>query len=125
MKRQFSMISILTLFFVLALSFNGWANKTSVEITAPEKATKGSEITIKIEVSHFGNSRGHHTDWVVVKINGEEYKKWEYNKDALPEDSNFNLEFTITAEEDMEIIAKGNCNKHGSKGKDKVKIVVE
>ena len=125
MKRKFSMISILTLFFVLALSFNGWANKTSVEITAPEKATKGSEITIKIEVSHFGNSRGHHTDWVVVKINGEEYKKWEYNKEDLPEDSNFNLEFTITAEEDMEIIAKGNCNKHGSKGKDKVKIVVE
>jgi desulfoferrodoxin (superoxide reductase-like protein) len=125
MKRQFSMISILTLLFVLALSFNGWANKTSVEITAPEKATKGSEITIKIEVSHFGNSRGHHTNWVVVNINGEEYKKWEYNKEYLPEDSNFNLEFTITAEEDMEIIAEGNCNKHGSKGKDKVKIVVE
>jgi len=119
------MISILTLLFVLALSFNGWANKTSVEITAPEKATKGSEITIKIEVSHFGNSRGHHTNWVVVNINGEEYKKWEYNKEYLPEDSNFNLEFTITAEEDMEIIAEGNCNKHGSKGKDKVKIVVE
>lgn len=125
MKRNFSIISVLTLFFVLALSFNGWANKTSVEITAPEKAVKGSEITIKIEVSHFGNSGGHHTDWVVVKINGEEYKKWEYNKDNLPEGSNFTLEFKITAEENMEILAEGNCNKHGSKGKDKVKIIVQ
>jgi desulfoferrodoxin (superoxide reductase-like protein) len=125
MKRKFSIISVLTLFFVLALSFNGWANKTSVEIIAPEKATKGSEITIKIEVSHFGNSKGHFTDWVVVKINGEEYKTWEYDKNNLPESSNFTLEFTITAEEDMEIVAEGNCNKHGSKGKDKVKIVVE
>ncbi|MFO7828970.1 MAG: desulfoferrodoxin family protein [Bacteroidales bacterium] len=125
MKQKFSIISLLTLIFVVALSFNSLANKTSVEITAPEKAAKGSEITIKIDVSHFGNSRGHHTDWVVVKINGEEYKKWEYNKDKLPEDSNFTLEFTVIAEEDMEIVAEGNCNKHGSKGKAKAKIVVQ
>ena len=125
MKRKLSIISLFTLFFVLMLSFNGWANKTSVEIIAPEKATKGSEITIIIEVDHFGNSKAHFTDWVIVKINGEEYKKWEYDKNNLPQDSSFTLEFTITAQENMEITAEGHCNKHGSKGKSQVKIIVE
>lgn len=125
MKRKFSLISAITLFFILALSFTGWANKTSVKIIAPEKATKGSEITIKIEVNHFGNTKAHFTDYVIVKINGEEYNRWEYNKDTLPEDSNFTLEFKVIAEKDMEITAIGNCNKHGSKGKDKVKIIIQ
>jgi len=124
MKKKLFITSLSVVFFLL-FSLNGFANKTSVKITAPEKAEKGTEVTVKIEVNHFGNSKGHYTDWVKVKINGEEYKTWEYKPDKLPEDQNFEIEFTITIEETTEIIAEGNCNKHGSKGEEKVTIQVK
>ncbi len=116
---------ILSLFVFLLFSFSAFANKTSVKVIAPEKAEKGTEITIKIEVTHMGNTKGHYTDWVYVKVNGEEYKKWEYSKENLPETQNFTLEFKIKAESNLEIVVEGNCNKHGSKGEDKVTVVVE
>ncbi len=125
MKRKHVITCILSLFVFLLFSVSTFANKTTVKIIAPEKAEKGTEITIKIEVSHIGNSKGHYTDWVYVKINGEEYKRWEYSKENLPDNQNFTLEFKIKAESNLEIIAKGNCNKHGSKGEDKVTVVVE
>ncbi len=125
MKSKFALTSILTFVFVLFLSVSSFANKTQVKIIAPEKAEKGAEITIKIEVKHIGNTKAHYTDWVWVKINGEEFKKWEYTKTDLPEDQNFTLEFKIKAESNLEIIAEGNCNKHGSKGEDKVTVIVE
>ena len=125
MKRKRIITWILSLFVFLLFSFGAFANKTSVKIIAPEKAEKGTEITIKIEVTHMGNTKGHYTDWVYVKVNGEEYKRWEYSKENLPENQNFNLEFKIKAESNLEIIVEGNCNKHGSKGDDKVTIVVE
>jgi len=125
MKRKVTFTSILTLAFILFLSVGSFANKTQVKIIAPEKATKGSEITIKIEVNHIGNTKGHYTDWVWVKVNGEELKRWEYSKTDLPEDQNFILEFKIKAESNLEIIAEGNCNRHGSKGEDKFTVIVE
>lgn len=125
MKRKTIIYSIvLTAIFIL-FSSGIFANKTEVKIIAPEKAAKGTEVTIKIEVTHMGNSAGHHTDWVWIKINGKEYKKWEYTKDNLPENQNFTLEIKIKVEENLEIIAEGNCNKHGSKGENKVTIKVE
>ena len=125
MKRKFTITGIITLFVFLLFSFNGFANKTSVKIIAPEKADKGTEITIQIEVSHKGNSSGHHTDWVLVKINGEEFKKWEYAKDKLPKDQNFVIEFKVKAEANMEIVATGHCNRHGSKNEEKTSIIVK
>jgi desulfoferrodoxin (superoxide reductase-like protein) len=125
MKRKFTITGILSLFVFLLFSVSAFANKTSVKVIAPEKAEKGTEITIKIEVTHMGNTKGHYTDWVLVKVNGEEYKKWEYSKENLPETQNFTLEFKIKAESNMEIVVEGNCNKHGSKGEDKVTIIVE
>lgn len=122
-KQIIAGLSTLVIFFLFSLS--SYANKTSVEIVAPEKAKKGSEVTVKVEVKHFGNSKAHYTDWVKVKINGEEYKTWEYKPDNLPEDQNFTVEFKIKIEENTEIIAEGNCNKHGSKGTDKFTIKVE
>ena len=125
MKTKRTIKTILTLIVFLMFAANGFANKTSVKVIAPEKAEKGTEITIKIEVSHIGNTKGHHTDWVWVKINGEEYKRWEYSPEKLPENQNFTVEFTIKADKDLEIIAEGNCNKHGSKGENKVTVKVE
>ena len=125
MKRKHAITWILSLFVFLLFSVSTFANKTSVKVIAPEKAEKGTEITIKIEVTHMGNTKGHYTDWVLVKVNGEEYKKWEYSKENLPETQNFTLEFKIKAESNLEIVVEGNCNKHGSKGEDKVTVVVE
>lgn len=125
MTRKLFFSSFFTLVFILTLSVSSFANKTQVKIVAPEKAEKGTEITVKIDVKHIGNTKGHYTDWVWVKVNGEEYKRWEYTKTELPEDQNFTLEFTIKAESNLEIIAEGNCNKHGSKGEDKITITVE
>lgn len=125
MKRKHVITCILSLFIFLVFSVSAFANKTTVKVIAPEKAEKGTEITIKIEVTHMGNTKGHYTDWVLVKVNGEEYKKWEYSKENLPETQNFTLEFKIKAESNLEIVVEGNCNKHGSKGEDKVTVVVE
>ncbi|MCD4833073.1 MAG: hypothetical protein K8R31_04695 [Bacteroidales bacterium] len=125
MKHKHVITCILSLFIFLLFSVSAFANKTTVKVVAPEKAEKGTEITIKIEVTHMGNTKGHYTDWVLVKVNGEEYKKWEYSKENLPETQNFTLEFKIKAESNLEIVVEGNCNKHGSKGEDKVTVVVE
>ncbi|MCK5028753.1 MAG: hypothetical protein KAR57_03910 [Bacteroidales bacterium] len=125
MKSKFRITSTITLVFFLFLSLGSFANKTSVKIVAPETVDAGTEVTVKIEVTHIGNTKAHYTDWVVVKVNGEEYKKWEYTKDNLPDNQNFTLEFKITAKTNLEIIVEGNCNKHGSKGEDKVSIKVE
>ena len=124
MKRRFTITGILTVLFLL-FTVSSFASKTSVTISAPEKAEKGTDVTIKIEVTHSGNTNAHHTDWVLVKINGEEFKKWEYSKEALPENQNFTLEITVKAESNIEIRAEGNCNRHGSKGEVKATIKVE
>lgn len=91
------------------------ANKSSVEIEAPGKAVKGEEITIKVHVSHDGNSFMHHTDWVYIKINGEEVKRWEYSMFGKPPSEAFTKEITYTVNERLEIEAKAHCNLHGSK----------
>lgn len=125
MKRKNILASIFTLMALIFISSGVFANKTSVTVVAPEKVKKGTEITVKIEVKHMGNTKGHFTDWVWLKVNGEEVKRWEYSRDQLPESQNFTLEFKVVADSNLEIIAEGNCNKHGSKGTDKVNIKVE
>jgi len=119
MMKKF--VFVLAAMLVLSLT-NVMANKTSVEVKAPEEAKKGTEITITINVSHSANSGMHHTDWVYLKINDVEVKRWEYSKDSLPPDADFTLEFkyTIPADVDTEkglnIEAEGHCNIHGSAG---------
>lgn len=125
MKRKYTIACLITLFIFILATGSSFANKTSVKITAPEKAEKGTEITVKIEVNHMGNSSSHHTDWVWIKVNGEEVKKWEYSKKSLPENQTFTLEIKIKAEATLEISAEGHCNRHGSKGEDKVTVQVE
>ena len=101
------------------------ANRTSVEIIAPSSADEGEEITVKIEVSHRGNSSRHHTDWVYLKINGEEVKRWEFSRNDLPEDSDFVLEYVFEVTKTVELEAKGNCNIHGSSGEETKTITVD
>jgi len=125
MKQKVINKSVLTLFVFLLFSIGALANKTSVKIIAPEKAEKGTEITIKVEVKHVGNTKAHYTEWVTVKVNGVEYKKLEYSPKELPAGQSFTVELKIKADSNLEIIAKGNCNKHGSKGEARATVTIE
>ncbi len=98
------------------------ANKTSVKVNTPSEAKKSTEVTLIINVTHKGNSKLHFTDWVSLKINGVEVKKWQYDKNNLPVSENFTLEYKFTVNEDVTIEAVGNCNLHGSAGSYKTTI---
>jgi desulfoferrodoxin (superoxide reductase-like protein) len=106
---------LVVMMFCLSLT-SAWANKTRVEVKAPATIKAGTEVTITINVFHSANSKMHHTDWVYLKVNGKEVKRWEYNKESLPPDSNFTLEYKFIATEDMTLEAEGHCNLHGSAG---------
>ena len=121
MKNQM-LKTLFSVALVLIIPVSAMANKTSVELTAPEKAEKGSEVTVVIHVKHMGNSATHFTDWVSVKINGKEVKRWEYNKKERPEAGNFTLEYKFVLNEKSKIVVQGNCNKHGSAGPKEVVI---
>ena len=110
-------------FTLLCFAFvNAMANKTSTEVKAPAEVKKGTEVTIVINVTHSANSKSHHTDWVVLRINGKEIKRWTYDKSNLPPDSVFKLEYTYVVSEDLTIETEGHCNMHGSKGVNKITV---
>ena len=112
MKRAAILIFVV---FCLSLT-SAWANKTSVEVKAPAEVKAGTEVTIVVNVMHKGNSKGHHTDWVYLKINGNEVKRWKYDKSTLPSSEVFTVEFKIVANEVLNIEAEGHCSIHGSAG---------
>lgn len=113
---------VLTLVLLVAAAF---ANKTSVKIAVPDKVQKGQPTTITIQVTHNGNSKMHHTNWVTLTINGKEVNRWEYSGSHLPANEDFTVTYQITPTEDMEIKAQGNCNLHGSTGADTKLVKVE
>lgn len=102
-----------------------FANKTSVEISAPESAKTGSEAVIKITVSHKGNSGNHYTEWVKLNVNGKEAAKWSYSEKMLPPGETFTLEKKIKISGDTEIESQGSCNIHGSAGAKTIRIKAE
>jgi desulfoferrodoxin (superoxide reductase-like protein) len=110
-KLVFSFLALFCFFLTGAL-----ANKTSVEVNAPAEVKKGTEVKITVEVMHKGNSKTHHTEWVTIKINGQEVKRWSYTKELLPPGDQFTLEFTYVADEPLTVEVAGNCNIHGSTG---------
>ncbi|HPR49795.1 MAG TPA: desulfoferrodoxin family protein [Spirochaetota bacterium] len=110
---------IITCFLAIALLLSASylkANKSSVEIIVPSEASKGSVITIKINIHHNGNNRFHHTNWVYVKANDKEIARWDFTSKNLPGNENFSEEVQFTLNEDTKIEAMANCNLHGSSG---------
>ncbi|MFO8055759.1 MAG: desulfoferrodoxin family protein [bacterium] len=116
MKQRFKVL--IGAFCVLAVSSVAWANKSKVEIEAPDKVKKGTEINVKLHVKHDSNSFLHYTDWVYLKVNGKEEKRWEYSNLDRPESAEFTVERQFTADKPLEIEAKAHCNSHGSQGPD-------
>ncbi len=124
MKKHFlhvSAISVIAILFAVPVL----ANKTAVTIEAPASAQKGTTITVKINVTHSGNSSMHHTEWVYVKVNDKEVARWEFTRSVLPENENFTREVKVKVEGPLSIEAQGNCNMHGSAGKVTLPVAVK
>jgi hypothetical protein len=48
------------------------ANKASVSNEAPAESTKGSEITIRLTITHSVDNRFHHVEWGQPILNNNE-----------------------------------------------------
>ena len=118
-------IFIVFLFFFVIFSGTALANKTAVTIDTPDTVQKGTEITIKVNVTHKGNNFAHYTNWVYVKANGEEIARWDFSMGNRPENETFIREVKYIVTEPTEITAEGNCNIHGSNGSAVLKINVK
>jgi len=101
------------------------ANKSGVAIEGPSGVVKGTEVTLRITVTHNANSPSHYTEWVKVTANKKEIARWDYTKDNRPEAAEFTKEIKFKVLEDTEIIAEASCINHGSKGPATHKINVK
>jgi desulfoferrodoxin (superoxide reductase-like protein) len=101
------------------------ANKSAASIEGPPSAEKGTEVTLRITVTHSANTPSHYTEWLKVTANQKEIARWEYSKDKQPEAAQFTKEIKVKVTENMEVVAQASCNNHGSKGPAKHKIIVK
>ena len=101
------------------------ANRSETTIDGPTQAVKGSEVTLRITVTHNANTASHYTEWLKVMANKKEVGRWDYAKENRPEGGVFTKEIKIKVTEDTEIVAEASCNMHGSKGPAKHKIMVK
>jgi len=102
-----------------------FANKSEASIEGPTDAVKGSEVTLRITVTHNANTASHYTEWLKVMANKKEVGRWDYTKENRPEGAVFTKEIKIKVMENTEIVAEASCNNHGSKGPAKHKIMVK
>lgn len=101
------------------------ANKSAVSIEGPSSVAKGTEVTLRIIVTHNANSPFHYTEWVKVTANKKEIGRWDYTKDNRPEAAEFTKEIKFKVLEDTEIVAEASCINHGSRGPAMHKITVK
>ena len=124
MKKLIRLILFFSLVYFLSLGI-AFANKSSVSLTAPESVPKGTEVTIKVNVTHSGNNMFHYTKWVYVKINGNEIARWDFSATKTPESENFTREIKYTVNDAVQIEAESNCSIHGSAGIIKASITLK
>jgi len=123
-QKRIFFFAVSTFMVLLWVPGQAHADKSSVRIEAPTQAPIGATIPITLHVSHSGNNFVHHTDWVVVKINGEEAKRWEFGMFSTPDNENFTLTMTHAMTGPIEIEAEASCNIHGSAGIAKHSVTV-
>lgn len=114
-RKLFLVFSVLALIILMQAS-HALANKSTVSLQAPTEAPKGSEVVIRVTVTHNDNNVLHYTDWLYVAVNGKEIARWNYTAFNRPEAETFTKEIKYTAAGNMEIKAEANCNLHGSAG---------
>ena len=117
MKFKRTGIMIATIVLIITLySGVSLADKSAVTIDAPDQAVKGTEMTVKIHVTHSSNSFLHYTNRLAVIVNGKEAALWEYSMGNKPENAKFSKEIRLTVNGPTEIVAEATCNLHGSQG---------
>ena len=113
------------LLMILLPAHAAFADKASVSIEAPTAVAKGSEITIRLTITHSTNSYFHYVEWVRVMMNEKEIARWDYSRSNRPENATFTKEIKYTVNESGEIKAEASCNIHGSKGPAIQKVLVK
>ena len=101
------------------------ANKSATSIEGPSSVAKGTEVTLRITVTHNANSPSHYTEWVKVMSNKKEIARWNYTQDNRPEAAEFTKEIKFKVMEDTEVVAEASCVNHGSRGPAMHKITVK
>jgi len=112
-------------FGILAPSTQASADKSAVSIQAPTEVPGGSEVVIRLTVTHSDNNPIHYTDWVYVMVNGKELARWNYTAFNRPEAAIFKKEIKAVATDNLEIKAEANCNLHGSAGPATARVSVK
>lgn len=107
------MLILVVLFFQIESAL---ADKSAVSIEGPTQTEKGTEVTLRLTVTHNANSSSHYTEWVKVMANKKEIARWDYTSEKRPEGAQFVKEIKIKVIEDTEVVAEASCNKHGSRG---------
>jgi len=126
MKFQRTLFYSIPFLLMIFLSTNAtFADKAAVSIEAPAAVVKGSEITIRLTITHSANSYFHYVEWVRVMMNEREIARWDYSRSQRPEDATFTKEIKYTVNESGEIKAEASCNIHGSKGPASQKVLVK
>ena len=113
------------LLMILLPAHAAFADKASVSIEAPTAVAKGSEITIRLTITHSTNSYFHYVEWVRVMMNEKEIARWDYSRSNRPENATFTKEIKYTVNESGEIKAEASCNIHGTKGPANQKVLVK
>lgn len=117
---------LVTYFSVILLFANAaFADKAAVSIEAPAAVAKGSEVTVRLTITHSANSYFHYVEWVKVTMNDREIARWEYSRSQRPEAATFTKEIKFTVNETGEIKAGASCNIHGGQGPASKKILVK
>ena len=128
MKRMTMNLSLIFLVMVMVVLLYGQdlrANKSTTSIEVPENITKGSEITIRVTVTHNANNFIHYTKWLQIMVNGKEMARWDYTMSNRPEGAIFTKQIKYKVEGDIEIKAEASCNIHGSAGPSTVRVLVK
>ncbi len=124
-KKTIGLILFGVLVFMILYWGSAFANKSAVSIEVPQSVAKGSEITIRVTVTHNGNNFLHYTKWLQIIINGKEVARWDYTSGNRPEGATFTKEIKYVVNEETEIRAEAYCNRHGSAGPAIVKILLK
>lgn len=124
-RRKFILSSAGAIFLFLFSRGTSWANKAETRIEAPESATKGTEMTIRVTVTHNANNFFHHVEWLWVQVNDKEIARWDYSATQKPEGATFTKEIKHKLERDAVIKAEASCNMHGSAGEAMVKVLAK
>ncbi|MCD4762439.1 MAG: hypothetical protein K8R28_00285 [Desulfobacterales bacterium] len=126
-KLRIELVVAVFVFISFISSGAAFANQSSVSLEAPNSVERGTEITIKVHVTHSANNYFHYTKWVSIKVNGEEIARWDYGKYKYkrPKAKNFTSEIKYIVTNDVIIEAEASCNIHGSKKKAIKKVFIK